>query len=119
TRQGRVPQRPHAPGEAPDPVHLERNCDLAQGTGVEFVVTTMERGFGRRIVGSSARSRWSLAFALAAGLSLSLSMPAPAATDVVDQSQTNTSGFENTTQMAQTFTAGMTGRMDLVSLSSD
>lgn len=79
----------------------------------------MERGFGRRIVGSSARSRWSLAFALAAGLALSLSVPAQAATDVVDQSQTNTFGFENTTQMAQTFTAGMTGRMDLVSLSSD
>ncbi len=79
----------------------------------------MERGFGRRIVGSSARSRWSLAFALAAGLALAFSVPAQATTDVVDQSQTNTSGFENTTQMAQTFTAGMTGRLDRVSLSSD
>jgi len=74
----------------------------------------MERGLNRRFGG-----RWSLALALGAGFALSFTLPAQAATDVVDQSQTLNGGLENVGQMAQTFTAGMTGQLDRVSLSTD
>jgi PKD repeat protein len=78
----------------------------------------MEIGFRSVGAGSSARSRWPLALALAAGVALSFSVPAQAVTDVVDQSQTLTLSAESVGQMAQTFTAGMTGRLDRVSLYS-
>ncbi len=68
--------------------------------------------------GSSLRNRWSLALALGAGLTLSLALPVEAATDTLDQSQNLTIGAEQTPWMAQTFTAGMTGQLDRVSLAS-
>ena len=74
----------------------------------------MERGLNRRLGG-----RWSLALALGAGFVLSFTLPAQAATDVVDQSQTLNGGLESVGQMAETFTAGMTGQLDRVSLSTD
>ena len=69
--------------------------------------------------GRSLRNRWSLALALGAGLALSFAVPAQAATDTLDQSQTSTSGLESVGQMAQTFTAGITGQLDRVSLATD
>jgi PKD repeat protein len=94
--------------------------DLAQGTGAEFVVTNVERGFRSVLGGRSLRSRWSLALALGAGLTLSFVLPVQAAvtTDTLDQSQNLTIGAEQTPWMAQTFTAGMTGQLDRVSLAS-
>jgi PKD domain len=57
--------------------------------------------------------------ALAAGLTLAFSVGAQAAvTDAVDQSQTLTLSAETVGQQAQTFTAGVTGRLDKVSLYS-
>jgi len=65
------------------------------------------------------RRGWSLALALGAGFALSFALPAQAATDTLDQFQNTTSGVEMTGQMAQTFTAGMTGQLDRVSLAAD
>ena len=79
----------------------------------------MERGIRYRANGRSLRSRWSLALALGAGLALTFSLPAQAATETLDQFQNGTSGVELAGQMAQTFTAGMTGQLDRVSLSTD
>ena len=79
----------------------------------------MEPGSRRAIGSSSFRSRWSLALALAAGLSLSLALPAQAVTDAVDQSQTISTSFQRLGLMAQTFTAGVSGQVDRVSLASD
>jgi len=79
----------------------------------------MEPGSRPAIGSSSFRSRWSLALALAAGLSFSLTLPVQAATDSVDQSQTISTSFQRLGLMAQTFTAGMTGQVDRVSLASD
>jgi hypothetical protein len=79
----------------------------------------MEPGSRPTIGSSSFRSRWSLALALAAGLSLSVTMPVQAATDSVDQSQTISTSFQRLSPMAQTFTAGVTGQVDRVSLASD
>jgi hypothetical protein len=65
------------------------------------------------------RSKGSLGLAVAAGLTLAFSVGAQAAvTDVVDQSQTLTLSAESVGQDAQTFTAGITGRLDRVSLYS-
>jgi PKD repeat protein len=50
---------------------------------------------------------------------LSFALPAQAATDTLDQFQNSTSGVELAGQMAQTFTAGMTGQLDRVSLAAD
>jgi len=50
---------------------------------------------------------------------LTFSLPAQAATDTLDQFQNGTSGVELAGQMAQTFTAGMTGQLDRVSLATD
>ena len=93
--------------------------DLAQGTERQFAVTTMERGIRYRANGRSLRSRWSLALALGAGLALTFSRPAQAATETLDQFQNGTSGVERVGQMAQTFTAGMTGQLDRISLATD
>lgn len=79
----------------------------------------METGFRPAIGRSSLRSRWSLALTLAMGLLLSFTLPAQAATDTLDQSQTITTSFQHLDIMAQTFTAGMTGQLDQVSLASD
>jgi len=79
----------------------------------------MEPGSRPTIGGSSFRSRWSLALALAAGLSLSMALPVQAVTDSVDQSQTISTSFQRLGLMAQTFTAGVTGQVDRVSLASD
>jgi hypothetical protein len=79
----------------------------------------MEPGSRPTIGSSSFRSRWSLALALAAGLSLSLTLPVQAATDSVDQSQTISTSFQRLGLMAQTFTAGVSGDVDRVSLASD
>ena len=68
--------------------------------------------------GGSLRNRWSLALALGTGLTLSLALPVEAATDTLDQSQNLTIGAEQVPWMAQTFTAGMTGQLDRVSLAS-
>jgi PKD domain len=76
----------------------------------------MERGFRCGVRGSSARSAWSLTVAVTAALVLVFSLPAQAATDALDQSQTLTIGSETVGSMAQTFTAGMTGQLDRVSL---
>jgi hypothetical protein len=56
--------------------------------------------------------------ALAAGLTLAFSVGAQAVTGAVDQSQTLTLSAESVGQSAQTFTAGITGRLDHVSLYS-
>jgi hypothetical protein len=56
--------------------------------------------------------------ALAAGLTLAFSVGAQAVTDAVDQSQTLILSAETVGQQAQTFTAGVTGRLDKVSLYS-
>jgi len=79
----------------------------------------MEPGSRPTIGGSSFRSRWSLALALAAGLSLFVNLPVQAATDSVDQSQTVGTSFQRLELMAQTFTAGVSGQVDRVSLLSD
>jgi PKD repeat protein len=79
----------------------------------------MEKGIRRGFGGSSVRRRWSFALALGAGFALALSLPAQAATDTLDQSQNSALGLENAPQMAQTFTAGMTGQLDRVSLAMD
>jgi len=94
------------------------SSDLAQGTEAEFVVTTMEIGFRSVVGGRSLRNRWSLALALGTGLTLSFAVPAEAATDALDQSQNLTIGAELAPWMAQTFTAGMTGQLDRVSLAT-
>ena len=78
----------------------------------------MERGIRRRFGGASLRSKGSLGLALAAGLTLAFSVAAQAVTDAVDQSQTLVLSAESTGQEAQTFTAGVTGRLDRVSLYS-
>ena len=64
------------------------------------------------------RSKGSLGLALAAGLTLAFSVGAQATTDAVDQSQTLASSAESVGQDAQTFTAGITGSLDRVSLYS-
>jgi PKD repeat protein len=80
----------------------------------------MERGFRSCGFAGSNRSRWSLAVSLALGLALFVAVPAQAATaDSVDQSQTISTSFQRLGLMAQTFTAGMTGQLDKVSLASD
>jgi len=79
----------------------------------------MERGIRNRVSGRSLRRGWSLALALGAGFALSFALPAQAATDTLDQFQNGTNGVESTGQMAQTFTAGMTGQLDRVSLAAD
>ena len=79
----------------------------------------MEREFRSTDCCRSVRSRWSLGLALAALLSLSLAVPATAATDSLDQYQFITSSLEPASLMAQTFTAGVTGHVDRVSLASD
>src|SRR5450759_2350117 len=68
---------------------------LAQGTGAEFVVTTMERVIRYRVGRRSLRSRWSLALALGAGFALSFALPAQAATETLDQSQPLNGGLES------------------------
>lgn len=78
----------------------------------------MERGIRSRFGGASLRSKGSLGLALAAGLMLAFSVGAQAVTDAVDQSQTLALSAESTSQEAQTFTAGITGRLDKVSLYS-
>lgn len=79
----------------------------------------MERGIRYRANDRSPRSRWSLALALGVGLALTFSLPAQAATDTLDQLQNGTSSVELAGQMAQTFTAGITGQLDRVSLAAD
>ncbi|TMF31147.1 MAG: PKD domain-containing protein [Chloroflexi bacterium] len=65
-------------------------------------------------------SRGSFAAALAATLSLAIAVPAQATTDTLDQSQTLTmSSQRQITFLAQTFTAGMSGQLDRVSLAAD
>lgn len=83
------------------------------------VTFRMEPGSRPTIGSSSLRSRWSLALALAAGLSMSMALPVQAATDSVDQSQTISTSFQRLGLMGQTFTAGVSGDMDRVSLASD
>jgi hypothetical protein len=56
--------------------------------------------------------------ALVAGLALAFNVAAQAATDAVDQSQALTLSAESVGQSAQTFTAGITGSLDRVSLYS-
>lgn len=79
----------------------------------------MERGFRSRLSGHSLRNRWSLALALGTGFVLSFALPAQAVTDTLDQAQPLTMGLESVGQMAQTFTAGITGQLDRVSLPTD
>src|SRR5260370_17127893 len=76
----------------------------------------MERGIRYRLSGRSSRSRWSLALALGVGFAMSFALPAQATTATMDQSQTLTIGSEIWPWMAQTFTAGITGHLDHVSL---
>jgi hypothetical protein len=79
----------------------------------------MERGIRNGVSGRSLRSRWSLAIALGAGFALSFALPAQATISYTeDQSQTLTNGSEISPWMAQTFTAGMTGQLDHVSLAT-
>src|SRR5258708_39869743 len=78
----------------------------------------MEKGIRYRQSGRSLRSRWSLAFALGVGLAMSFALPAQATTATMDQSQTLTIGSEIWPWMAQTFTAGITGQLDHVSLAT-
>jgi PKD domain len=81
----------------------------------------MERGFRSSICTDSRKSRWSLAVSLALALAVFVSLPAQAAatTDSLDQAQTIFTSFQRLGTMAQTFTAGMTGQLDRVSLASD
>jgi PKD repeat protein len=80
----------------------------------------MERGFRSSICAGARRSRWSLALTLAMGLAVFISLPAQAAAaDSVDQAQTISTSFQRLGTMAQTFTAGVTGQLDRVSLASD
>ena len=61
--------------------------------------------------------RRALGLLLAMGLWLAVSMPAQAAGDAIDQSQQIVSSFDSLkTPMAQTFTAGVNGQIDRVSL---
>jgi PKD domain len=79
----------------------------------------MERGIRNGVSGRSLRSRWSLAIALGAGFALSFALPAQATTTyTLDQFQTLTNGSEISPWMAQTFTAGITGQLDHVSLAT-
>ncbi len=65
-------------------------------------------------------TRGSLAAAVAAALSLAVALPAQATTDTLDQSQTLTFGLQRQIPLlAQTFTAGMSGQLDRVSLATD
>src|SRR5437773_1790617 len=65
-------------------------------------------------------SRGSFAAAVAAALSLAIAVPAQATTDTLDQSQTLTMSFQRQISfLAQTFTAGMSGQLDRVSLATD
>src|SRR5258708_19082492 len=80
----------------------------------------MERGIRYRQSGRSLRSRWSLGLALGVGFAMSFVLPAKATTPAtLDQFQLSTSGVEPAGQMAKTFTAGMSGQLDRVSLSTD
>ena len=86
----------------------------AQVNGRLLVVTDMKHP-SRRVEGVTRR--WPIAVAVAAAMSLWLSAPGAAATAVVDQQQAIASiGPILTKAMAQTFTAGMTGGLDHVSL---
>jgi hypothetical protein len=78
----------------------------------------VERGIRSRFGGRSLRGKGTLGLALAAGLTLVFSVAAQAVTDAVDQSQTLVLSAETVGQQAQTFTAGITGRLDRVSLYS-
>jgi hypothetical protein len=118
-RERRKPKRPQAPAQAVNPVHSKIDCDLAQGNDAECVKSAMEPGSRHTIGSSSLRSRWSLALALAAGLTLSIALPVQAVTDSVDQSQTVGISYQRLELLAQTFTAGMTGQVDRVSLLTD
>jgi chitodextrinase len=69
--------------------------------------------------GRSLWSKWSLGLSLAALLTLSLTLPARAATDSLDQYQLVTTSLEPASLMAQTFTAGVTGQVDRISLAAD
>ena len=65
-------------------------------------------------------SRGSLAAAFAAALALAVAVPAQATTDTLDQSQTLTFGLQRQIPLlAQTFTAGMSGQLDRLSLAAD
>src|SRR5437773_2273156 len=65
-------------------------------------------------------SRGSLAAAFAAALALAVALPAQATTDTLDQSQTLTFGLQRQIPLlAQTFTAGMSGQLDRLSLATD
>ena len=65
-------------------------------------------------------SRGSLAAAFAAALALAVALPAQATTDTLDQSQTLTFGLQRQIPLlAQTFTAGMSGQLDRLSLAAD
>jgi len=65
-------------------------------------------------------SRGSLAAAVAAALALAVALPAQATTDTLDQSQTLTFGLQRQIPLlAQTFTAGMSGQLDRLSLAAD
>jgi hypothetical protein len=79
----------------------------------------MERGFRSTDFSRCVRSKWSLGLAVAALLSLSLTLPVRAATDSLDQYQLATTSLELAPLMAQTFTAGVPGQVDRISLASD
>ena len=74
----------------------------------------MKNSFRRSVTGGS------LAAAVAAAISLAVALPAQATTDTLDQSQTLTFSLQRQISfLAQTFTAGMSGQLDRVSLASD
>jgi len=81
----------------------------------------MERGFRSSLCAGSRKSWWSLAVTLALTLAVFVSLPAQAATaDTLDQSQALVgTSSQQLALMAQTFTAGVTGQVDRVSLASD
>ena len=72
---------------------------------------------GSRRLENRSQGRWPVALALAAALALWLSVPGLAAASAIDQQQPTASvGPLLTKAMAQTFTAGVSGRLDHVSL---
>ncbi len=74
----------------------------------------MKSPFPRTVV------RGSLAATFAAALALASSLPAQGATDTLDQAQTLTIGLQRQIPvLAQTFTAGISGKLDRVSLAYD
>src|SRR5256885_11550955 len=122
---GRAPDRPPPPAQARDPIHgliLTRAGKNSRKRPPSRAGNSQPLRHFCQVKNSfrTSVSRGSFAAAVAAALSLAIAVPAQATTDTLDQSQTLTMSFQRQISfLAQTFTAGMSGQLDRVSLAPD